>query len=636
MAGLKTVAQSNVVVDAKAASTARQSVGANGPATSAFGELLNSFENAPPDSRSSSSIGTGAADDSTNPDENLAPPTDENGAASLDAMLEEIVSGRSSNKAAIGAGFAPESGVGDQPDRSNPDRIRTLFANAIAAASGSLRAAPSTTRTSTVPASTVPASRAGETAQTLARSVRAHAAGAAVAKGPQPTEGIGDPIFASETPGIGDLSKAHRRRDESKTSDSGESDSGSREGPGASVTTNPATIATTRLDSTPMAYMAAIQNQPNGSFGALPTTPSVGSSTRAASTAGLAGPAGLPQSNVFQDFSSAPDDAVIGPPDYSVDAVRTFLAVGSPAERFVAPDSAGAPAISIASASARNASTSTRTEKISREARGRGAVDAASPSASSDATTPLHDDLPQAATADGEREKHARASDPAKQDPSTGPASNDTTRPNVPSTPDPTGAGSPSAGVAYSVAASDLPRVIASLADDRSPAGGSIAPTGRSTVTAPSTTPGDTVVKELELSLDPADLGRINVKLRSDGGNLSVVIEVQKREALKQVEAQKDQIAQRLGADGQIVSSVVVREAPAATHSSDGNDAGGSTGGAYNSGSNGNAEGSRGGGNNGSNRNLEHYDRGEDAQRPDPPVLDGNVAVRRTDGGIFF
>lgn len=606
MAGLKTLAQSNVVVDARSASAARQHVEANGSATSAFGQLLSHFENAPPDSRLSSSIGTGTADDSTNPDENLAPSSDEDGAALLDAMLEQIVSGRTSNKAAVGAGLAPASGVDDQPDASNPDdRIRTLFANAIASVSSSLPRAPSSSRT--------PADPASPTSTIAVASV---------------AEGENDPTSASQTPGVGGSAGAHRRHDGSKTGGSDRSGSDSSDGLGAGARANSTTaIVVPTLDPTSMAYMAAIQNQPKGSFGVGPTPPSVSSSTRGASTAD---PAASPQSNVFQDFFTAPDDAGAGAPDYSVDAVRTFLAVGSPAERFVAPESADAPALSVASA---NAPTSTRTEKLSREPRGRGATDAATPS--SGATAPVHDDVAQAATGDSEREKHARTSDPAKQDSSSDSTSNDTTQPSLVSTPDLTGSGSSSAGVAFSVAASDLPGVIASLVDDQPAASGSSGPTGRSSGPIPPTAPGDTVVKELDLSLDPADLGKISVKLRSDGVNLSVVIEVQKREALKQVEAQKDLIAQRLGADGQTVSSVVVREAPAAAQASGGNEADGSTG-AYAGGSNSNAEGSRGGGSNGSNGNLEHYDRDEDARRPDPPALDGNVNVRRPDGGIFF
>ena len=67
------------------------------------------------------------------------------------------------------------------------------------------------------------------------------------------------------------------------------------------------------------------------------------------------------------------------------------------------------------------------------------------------------------------------------------------------------------------------------------------------------------VVKELEISLDPADLGAVSLKLRLTGGKLSVVIGVSNASTLASIENDREAIASRLGVDPQSTDSLVIK-----------------------------------------------------------------------------
>ena len=70
-------------------------------------------------------------------------------------------------------------------------------------------------------------------------------------------------------------------------------------------------------------------------------------------------------------------------------------------------------------------------------------------------------------------------------------------------------------------------------------------------------------MKELEIQLDPADLGAVSVKMRLSDGKLSVVMEVSKPSTLKAVEGDRAVIADRLGSSVQSLESLVIKPAAA-------------------------------------------------------------------------
>jgi hypothetical protein len=303
------------------------------------------------------------------------------------------------------------------------------------------------------------------------------------------------------------------------------------------------------------------------------------------------------------------------------------LAVGSPTGSVAA---SGAPVASDATETATSRAGNPTERGIDRSRR-RGSSDAGSDASSSTdapAPTALHT---RAATADEEGEKRPKTSDhvssgqnPLGEAQASVLVKSDPMMPNVGS--------SPFAGASSNVAIADLPDTIATLASH--PAAASSATSSAGMVQPAST--GGHVVRELELSLDPAEMGKIYVKLRSDGMNLSVVIEVQKRDSLKQIEAQKEQIAQRLSADGQTVSSVVVREAPAAANSTNGNEASGAAGDM--SGSNGNADRSLRDETHGSDQNRNQSSSKNESAPPRQPSsrLNSDGSARGAASGVFF
>ena len=78
--------------------------------------------------------------------------------------------------------------------------------------------------------------------------------------------------------------------------------------------------------------------------------------------------------------------------------------------------------------------------------------------------------------------------------------------------------------------------------------------------TAASATAGNlNAIKELDVQLNPADLGSLTVKMRLANGNLAVVIHASNPSTAKLIEGERDAIADRLTAVDQPVASVVVQ-----------------------------------------------------------------------------
>jgi chemotaxis protein MotD len=67
-------------------------------------------------------------------------------------------------------------------------------------------------------------------------------------------------------------------------------------------------------------------------------------------------------------------------------------------------------------------------------------------------------------------------------------------------------------------------------------------------------------VKELQISLDPADLGAMTLKLRLAGGKLSVTISVANPQTLAAIKDDSALIAQRLGSNNQALDDLVIQQ----------------------------------------------------------------------------
>jgi chemotaxis protein MotD len=122
------------------------------------------------------------------------------------------------------------------------------------------------------------------------------------------------------------------------------------------------------------------------------------------------------------------------------------------------------------------------------------------------------------------------------------------------------------------VALADLPAFLADQASSLTSAAGqdaaASAPTSASaaTTTAPRTAQA---VKELQISLDPADLGEMTVKLRLANGKLSVSISVANPTTLGAIEDDRNLIAARLSDGDQTLEDLVIsRQAPSTEVSS--------------------------------------------------------------------
>jgi chemotaxis protein MotD len=80
-------------------------------------------------------------------------------------------------------------------------------------------------------------------------------------------------------------------------------------------------------------------------------------------------------------------------------------------------------------------------------------------------------------------------------------------------------------------------------------------------------------VKELEIQLDPTDLGAVSVKMRLSGGKLSVVMEIAKPTTLQAVEGERGAITDRLGSAAQPLESLVIRPATTSSANAESNNA---------------------------------------------------------------
>jgi hypothetical protein len=98
----------------------------------------------------------------------------------------------------------------------------------------------------------------------------------------------------------------------------------------------------------------------------------------------------------------------------------------------------------------------------------------------------------------------------------------------------------PDAGGSASVSLPGLPRFVADQATEFAPPSTS-AP-------APAAPKAPTAVKELEIAMDPADLGAVTLKMRLANGKLSVTIAAAKPSTLATIEGQRSAIADRLSA----------------------------------------------------------------------------------------
>jgi hypothetical protein len=123
---------------------------------------------------------------------------------------------------------------------------------------------------------------------------------------------------------------------------------------------------------------------------------------------------------------------------------------------------------------------------------------------------------------------------------------------------------------AFTVALADLPNFIADQA-------GSLSASAASPDAAPATNAAANpspkaaeVVKELQISLDPADLGAMTLKLRLAGGKLSVTISVANPQTLAAIKDDSALIAQRLGSDQALDDLVIQQQNLASTAESAG------------------------------------------------------------------
>ncbi len=80
-------------------------------------------------------------------------------------------------------------------------------------------------------------------------------------------------------------------------------------------------------------------------------------------------------------------------------------------------------------------------------------------------------------------------------------------------------------------------------------------------------------VKELEIALDPADLGAVTLKMRLANGKLSVEIGVCNPSTLTAIAHERDAIADRLSSSAQPLENLVIRSEPAASITSGSDDA---------------------------------------------------------------
>ena len=66
-------------------------------------------------------------------------------------------------------------------------------------------------------------------------------------------------------------------------------------------------------------------------------------------------------------------------------------------------------------------------------------------------------------------------------------------------------------------------------------------------------------VKELDIELNPGDLGAVKLQMRLANGKLSVVISVENPKTLAAIEGERDSIASRLGGSQQELEDLTIR-----------------------------------------------------------------------------
>ncbi len=103
------------------------------------------------------------------------------------------------------------------------------------------------------------------------------------------------------------------------------------------------------------------------------------------------------------------------------------------------------------------------------------------------------------------------------------------------------------------IAVSQLPQ---RLAAEASALTATAAPTGPTPATGVASAQA---VKELQIDLDPADLGAVSVKMRLTDGKLSVVMEVANPSTLKAIENERGAITDRLGSNAQSLETLVIK-----------------------------------------------------------------------------
>ncbi|MGD1017505.1 MAG: flagellar hook-length control protein FliK [Roseiarcus sp.] len=119
------------------------------------------------------------------------------------------------------------------------------------------------------------------------------------------------------------------------------------------------------------------------------------------------------------------------------------------------------------------------------------------------------------------------------------------------------------AGINSAVAGSG-PIAVSQLADWLAgEASGLSSQTASSGATSAAAVGGGQAVKELQINLEPSDLGAVSVKMRMANGQLSVVMEVAKPSTLNSIENERDAITDRLGLSAQPLAALIIR--PAAT-----------------------------------------------------------------------
>jgi flagellar hook-length control protein FliK len=113
---------------------------------------------------------------------------------------------------------------------------------------------------------------------------------------------------------------------------------------------------------------------------------------------------------------------------------------------------------------------------------------------------------------------------------------------------------------AFIVAFADLPNFIADQAGSLSSAAAAPDSAPATNAAANPSPKAAEAVKELQISLDPADLGAMTLKLRLAGGKLSVTISVANPQTLAAIKDDSALISQRLSSNNQALDDLVIQQ----------------------------------------------------------------------------